>query len=47
MVYYEFTVQIYEDEETAKKVHGNMKSMENNIMSTVSVLWKINREVIK
>ncbi len=46
MSYYEFTVQIYENEEVAKKVYGNIKSMELDIHSCVSVLWKINKEVI-
>ena len=46
-MYYEFTVQIYEDEETALRVYGNIKSMEANIKSCVGVLWEMERRVVK
>lgn len=47
MSYYEFTVQIYGDEELAKMVYGNVKLMEGNIDALVSVLWKIKREAVR
>ena len=46
MPYYEFTVQIYENEEIAKEVYRHTKHMKIDTNIEVSVLWKIEREVI-
>jgi len=49
MSYYEFTVQIYGSEETAKEMYELLQVTieDEKIDAIVSVLWEINRKAIR
>jgi len=49
MSYYEFTIQIYDEQELAEQAHDIIEEFMKDvgIRYGLSVLWKINREVVR